>query len=143
MTREIDTKQIAEVQKEVQAIYHSCFPHGNSVFISDAFSWANDCFTGKYLDYQPIDARYHDLEHTLQVTLCMARLLRGWHLAKAIPTLTQRMFELGILAILFHDTGYLKKRGDNEGTGAKYPLVHVDRSAEFAGTLLAAKNFSA
>ena len=25
-----------------------------------------ECFEGRYQDYQPIDAHYHDLEHTLQ-----------------------------------------------------------------------------
>jgi hypothetical protein len=53
------------------------------------------------------------------------------------------MFELGILAILLHDTGYLKKRNDIEGTGAKYTATHVFRSAEFAAELLSEKGFSA
>jgi hypothetical protein len=142
MTTEIDTKEIAEVQREVQSIYREIFPQGNGSFISDVFGWANNCFTGNYRDYQPIDARYHDFEHTLQVTLCMARLLRGRHFAKATPVLTQKMFELGLLAILLHDTGYLKKHGDNEGTGAKYTLIHVDRSIEFAAELLREKKFA-
>lgn len=143
MTTEIDTKQIAEVQQAVQSIYSAIFPQGDASFVPTVFSWANDCFTGNYGDYQPIDARYHDFEHTLQVTLCMARLLRGRHLAKASPVLTQKMFEAGLLAILLHDTGYLKKRGDNEGTGAKYTLIHVGRSIEFAGELLREKQFAA
>ena len=143
MAVEIDTKHIAQVQQEVQSIYQTLFPSGSAVFIPEIFGWAHDCFTGKYHDYQPIDARYHDLEHTLQGTLCMARLLRGWHFAKTQPVLTQRMFELGLLAILMHDTGYLKKRGDNDGTGAKYTLIHVDRSRHFAGELMAEKNFPA
>ena len=143
MAVEIDTKQIAAVQGEVQAIYQTIFPQGNAAFIPEIFSWANDCFTGNYRDYQPIDARYHNFEHTLQVSLCMARLLRGWHFAKEQPSLTPRMFELGLLAILLHDTGYLKKHGDNEGTGAKYTLIHVDRSKEFAAELMSEKKFSA
>ncbi len=140
MDVEIDTKQIAQVQPEVQSIYKSVFPQGDTSFLAAAFEWAHACFLGNYKDYQPIDARYHDLEHTLQGTLCMARLLRGWSLAKAQPVLTERLFELGIIAILLHDTGYLKKRDDLEGTGAKYTLIHVDRSIEFAAELLADKN---
>ncbi len=73
----------------------------------------------------------------------MARLLRARHFAGAEPPLTQRMFELGLLAILLHDTGYLKKRADIEGTGAKYTVTHVERSAQFAETLLAEKGFAA
>ncbi|MEO7677593.1 MAG: HD domain-containing protein [Verrucomicrobiota bacterium] len=139
MTVEIDTKQIAEVQAAVQTIYGSVFPQGDAAFVPKAFGWADDCFTGKYRDYQAIDARYHDFQHTLQVTLCMARLMRGRHVAKALPVLTQKMFEVGLLAILLHDTGYLKTREDTEGTGAKYTLIHVDRSIEFAAGLLKEK----
>jgi hypothetical protein len=52
------------------------------------------------------------------------------------------MFELGLLAILLHDTGYLKHRGDDQGTGAKYTLIHVSRSADFAKELLTEKGFA-
>jgi hypothetical protein len=46
-----------------------------------------------------------------------------------------------LLAILLHDTGYLKKRSDTQGTGAKYTATHVGRSADFAAQLLADKGF--
>jgi hypothetical protein len=72
----------------------------------------------------------------------MALLLRGRHEAKAQPEVTRRMFELGLLAILLHDTGYLKKRDDVQGTGAKYTVTHVHRSALFAAALLGEKGFS-
>jgi len=107
------------------------------------FQWAVAWFGGKHLDYQPIDAHYHDLEHTLQGILCMARLLSRRQAFGQEPLVTQRMFELGMLAILMHDTGYLKKQGDTDGTGAKYTLTHVDRSIEFAGELMRARNFPA
>ena len=67
--------------------------------------------------------------------------LSGYHRANANPTLTKKMFELGLLAILLHDTGYLKERDDTEGTGAKYTLIHVNRSMEFAAQLLSEKRF--
>ena len=111
------------------------------MFVPRVFGWAIECFTGGYHDYQAVDARYHDFEHTLQGTLCMARLLRARHRANAQPPIAERMFQLGIIAILMHDTGYLKRRGDIAGTGAKYTVTHVDRSADFAAALLAEKNF--
>jgi hypothetical protein len=112
------------------------------LFVSRAFGWAIECFTGHYRDYQAIDARYHDFEHTLQGTLCVARLLGGRHAAGAQPPVSQHLFQLALLAILLHDTGYLKKRSDTEGTGAKYTVVHVNRSADFAAQLLQEKGFS-
>jgi hypothetical protein len=137
----IDTKRSSLVEAEVQSAYDAMFPQGNRAFVPMVFQWASDCFTGKYRDYLPIDAHYHDLEHTLQGTLCMSRLLRRRHELDAKPALTQRLFELGIIAILMHDTGYLKKRTDVEGTGAKYTLTHVERSIHFAGELLAGHSF--
>lgn len=139
---EVNTKEVAEVREAVSEIYIENFPNGPLSLIESAFDWAIDCFEGKFADYQAIDAKYHDFEHTLQGTLCLARLLHGYKQADAEPPLTQKAFELGLLAILLHDTGYLKKRDDLDGTGAKYTLTHVARSAEFAAALLRQKGFS-
>jgi len=136
------TKDPTAVEMEVQAAYLSMFSAGDRFFVPRVFGWAIECFTGNYADYQAIDARYHDFEHTLQGTLCMARLLHARHRARALPQLTERLFQLGVLAILLHDTGYLKKQDDSEGTGAKYTVTHVNRSAEFAARLLGEKGFS-
>jgi hypothetical protein len=137
----VDTKDPTAVEVEVQTSYLSMFPKGDRYFVPRAFGWILECFTGNYKDYQGIDARYHDFEHTLQVTLCLTRLLRNRLRINGEPHLTQKMFELGLLAILMHDTGYLKKRGDNQGTGAKYTLIHVGRSADFAGQLMLEKGY--
>ncbi len=139
----VATKDPTAVEVEVQSAYLRMFPNGDTMFVPRIFGWAIECFTGNYKDYQAVDAQYHDFEHTLQGTLCMARLLRGRHVAEAHPQLTQRMFQLGVIAILMHDTGYLKKHDDTEGTGAKYTVTHVDRSADFAAGLLSEKKFSA
>jgi hypothetical protein len=138
----VDTKDASAVLREVDAIFSSMFPNGNRGFTALAFGWALDSFRGKYDNYQPIDARYHDLEHTMQGTLCFARLLQGYQRTGVEPHLTEQMTQLGLLAILLHDTGYLKTRDDREGTGAKYTLIHVNRSCEFAEKLLAEKGYS-
>jgi hypothetical protein len=135
------TKDPTAVEVQVQAAYRAMFASGDPGFVPRVFGWVVECFTGHYRNYQAVDACYHDLEHTLQGTLCLARLLRGRHLAGGQPVLTREMFQLGLLAILLHDTGYLKKREDSEGTGAKYTVTHVSRSAEFAAQLLAEKGF--
>jgi hypothetical protein len=139
----VDTSDITAVQNEVHSVFASVFPQGDSSFIARSFGWYEQLFRGKYPGYQAIDARYHDFEHTLQGTLCLARLLRGRHFAGIQPLLTPRIFELGLLAILMHDTGYLKRSDDLKGTGAKYTLTHVRRSVEFAQIFLSEKGFSA
>jgi len=141
MFQQVDTRVPHEVEREVSAIYHQMFADAQPGFVSTAFDWVGECFVGQFDGFQAIDARYHDLEHTLQGTLCFARLLHGRHEARVEPVLIRKMFELGLLAILFHDTGYLKKREDNGGTGAKYTLVHVARSAAFASDYLGRKGF--
>ena len=81
-------KDPVAVEKEVQAVYMAMFPQGDPRFVPTALVWIKDCFAGRYKDHQASDARYHDLEHTLQGTLCMARLLHGRHLTDAISVST-------------------------------------------------------
>jgi hypothetical protein len=138
----VDTKDASAVLREVEAIYASMLAGGEAAFVHEAFGWALDSFRGNYDNYLPIDARYHDLEHTMQGTLCFARLLQGYQRAGGQPDLSEEMVQLGLLAILLHDTGYLKTRDDQDGTGAKYTLVHVNRSCEFAKKLLSEKGYS-
>jgi hypothetical protein len=143
MFEPVATNNPSAVKNAVQATYLAMYPQGDHGFVFRVFQWVEDAFAGRHPDYQAIDARYHDLEHTLQGTLCMVRLLHGRHAAGAAPRLTQHMVELGIIGILLHDTGYLKRRDDTSGTGAKYTATHVLRSLEFTKQLLLKNNFSA
>ncbi len=142
MFRAVDTRDPVAVESEVRSIYAALFPHGDATFVTRAFGWVTQCFAGRHAGYQPLDTRYHDVEHTMQGTLCLARLLQGRDAAGAVPRLTAKAFELGLLAILFHDTGYLRRQDDTEGTGAKYTAIHVHRSASFAGDFLEPKGFA-
>ena len=142
MFNPVDTKNPRAVEAEAAAIYGELFPTGNVAVVRDAFAWAAQCFEGRFDGYQAIDSVYHDFEHTLQGTLCLMRLLRGRHRAGASPAISQRMFELALVAILFHDTGYLKVSGDDEGTGAKYTATHVARSGTFADGFLSLKGWT-
>jgi hypothetical protein len=135
----VATNDPSAVEAEVQSACLTMFPHADKLFVSQVFGWVTDCFTGNYADYQPVDAQYHDFEHTLQGTLCFARLMRGRHLSGTTPVMSLRTFQLGLLAILLHDSGYLKKRGDDTGTGAKYTVTHVERGTELATRLLTEK----
>src|SRR5260221_5547983 len=141
MFPQVDTRVPGEVEAEVTSIYRKLFPQGEIAFVGKAFTWAEICFTGQFHGYHPIDAEYHDFEHTLQGTLCLARLLRGRHMAQVTPRMDERMFQLALLAILFHDTGYLKEKDDEDGTGAKYTAIHVGRSALFAKEFLSTQGY--
>lgn len=116
---------------------------GDGGLMARALGWLEGAFAGRHPDFEPLDMRYHDLEHTLQGCLCLARLVGGWHRSGSEPGLDGRAVRLGMVAIVLHDTGYLKRRGDTTGTGAKFTPVHVQRSAEFAGRLLPGEGFPA
>lgn len=137
----VDTRNAPEVQAAIEGAYREMFPSADAAIVPRIFECVTRCFRGHCRDYLPIDARYHDLEHTLQGALCMVRLLTQRHRAGVAPVLTPHDFELGLLAILLHDTGYAKKHNDTGGTGAKYTFTHVDRSAEFAAELLGGHGF--
>jgi hypothetical protein len=138
----VDTRDPAAVEHAVCAIHSAIFPGGDRAFVPQAFAWALQCFAGRTADYLPVDTRYHDLEHTMQGTLCLARLLQGRHAADATPSLPAKAFELTLLGILFHDSGYFKRRDDTEGTGAKYTVIHVNRSASFAAEFFGQQGFA-
>lgn len=139
----VNTKDAVAVEVAVQTAYLALFPAGDPKSVSRAFGWTVNAFTGGHPDYLPIDAAYHDLEHTLQGVLCLVQMLRTRQLAGASPPITQRLFQLGLLGMLLHDSGYLKRHDDIEGTGAKYTVTHVQRSAEFAAALMTEKGFPA
>jgi hypothetical protein len=105
-------------------------------FLTELFTQVDSLFAGNYPGYQRSDTVFHDLHHTCDATEATARLLDGHIKGGNPPMLTARDAELAIAAVLLHDTGYIKKVGDNDGTGAKYTLTHIDRSAEFAGLFL-------
>ncbi|MDA9983220.1 hypothetical protein N9H39_10970, partial [Gammaproteobacteria bacterium] len=126
-----------------EQIYMWLFGGGGSSFVTGAFDWFVAAFGGRYHDYQAVDMAYHDREHTLQGALCYVRLMYHRQRSGAVPVVPRHMFELGLIAILLHDSGYLKHNGDAAGTGAKYTLEHVERSCIFARELLSDKGFSA
>jgi len=132
MLASIDTRSARAVDVAVRAMFAEMFPKIEPGWINTLFCDVEAFFAGRHHDYQASDLQYHDLEHTLQATLCFARLMMGRHRAAAVPEISARQFELGLAAVLLHDTGYLKLRSDTQGTGAKYTYTHVLRSCAFA-----------
>ena len=66
-----------------------CSPTASARSCRAAFGWAARVLrAARHPDYLPIDARYHDLEHTMQGALCLARLLQGRHARRPSPALT-------------------------------------------------------
>ena len=130
----VQTTDPDSVAAEVQRIFKGLFGHGGSPELKRAFQDAAKLYRGEHPRYHACDTEYHDLQHVLDVTLAMARLMDGYQrsAANGDPRLTKPLFIVGALSALFHDFGYLRQRGDNRHRyGAEYTLVHVSRGAAF------------
>jgi hypothetical protein len=132
----VDTKDPTAVASFITGKFSKMFPDASPDWVERIFSDMEDLFTGRNPDYAACDIRYHDFEHTLQATLCIALLLEGRHLAEVEPKINARQFQLALASALLHDAGYLKLRSDTSGTGAKYTFCHVLRSCAFAASYL-------
>jgi hypothetical protein len=132
----VDTKDASAVAAFAETKFAELYPDASLVWLETIFQDIERLFSGRHPDYAAVDLRYHDLEHTLQATVCMVLILEGRHRAGVAPRLNARQFELGVSAVLLHDSGYLKLRSDNIGTGAKYTFCHVLRSCAFAASYL-------
>ena len=128
----IDTKNPAAVVKAVKDAFTDIGAQASHPLVARLFQDVQEMFEGNYAGYRGIDMHYHNFEHTLQATLCLVHILHGRSRTTDRPVITARTWELGVMAALLHDSGYLKINGDLEGTGAKYTFVHERRSCEFA-----------
>lgn len=132
----IDTKSPAAVVAVVKNAFALISAQASFPLLDRLFADVTSMFSGKYPGYLGIDMHYHDYEHTLQATVCLIHILEGRHRSGDKPILSARDWELAVIAVLLHDTGYLKHADDREGTGAKYTLIHESRSCEFARSYL-------
>jgi hypothetical protein len=134
VTDSIRTTDPAAVGSEVERIHRGLYPEAPFDDLARAFDDAAALYRGRDPDYHPCDTGYHDLQHVLDVTLAMARLMDGYQHGRTAPeeALPREMFALGALAALFHDFGYLRRRNDRKHRyGAEYTLTHVSRSSAF------------
>ena len=138
----IDFSCPVDVCSLVRERFQFMFGIQDDAFISVYMQATEDLFEGRHPAYQPMDTAYHDISHTLQATLCLSELLSNRHYENAEPKISDHDFKRTLLAILFHDIGYLKTRDDTEGTGAKYTNVHEKRSCKVAREYLQGRGWS-
>lgn len=117
------------VLEEIKIILTMISPDYRTRPIENAFLTTLRLFNGQQPGYQACNTGYHDLQHTLDTCLAMARLIHGAVLCnERFPT---ALINLGLTAALLHDVGYLQEEKDTTGTGAKYTTDHVRRSMDF------------
>ena len=133
VTNRINTTDPVCVKLEVDRIFRSLYARPRAVTLNRAFDDMVRLYRGEFPGYAKCDTGYHDLQHVLEVTLAMTRLLDGYERSRGegrhIP---ERLFELGVICALYHDIGYIRRLGDTRHRrGAEYTRTHVSRGARF------------
>ncbi|HBE44328.1 MAG TPA: hypothetical protein DDW17_02450 [Deltaproteobacteria bacterium] len=120
----------------IKKIYTDTCGVSDTELIEVVFNDVIDLFNGERKGFQGCDAKYHDFSHTLQTIPPFIEIIHGWNKANHSFKISKNSFDSGIIAVLLHDTGYMKTTDDREGTGAKYTFIHIQRSVDFAGSYL-------
>lgn len=118
------------VKREVLSILIGTFPDLNTGPLEAAFTLFAQVYQGRLPGYRACDTLYHDIQHSLDITLTTARLLKGYQ--QVHGGLTSQEMLLGIVTALYHDVGYIRRSDDHTSkNGAEYTNTHVSRGAEF------------
>jgi hypothetical protein len=133
VTNRINTTDPVCVKLEVIRIFRTLYSRNQAPILNSAFDDVVRLYRGYFPGYGPCDTEYHDLQHILDVTLAMARLLDGYERSRADgPPIGERYFQLGVICALFHDMGYIRRANDTKHmNGAEYTSTHVSRGAKF------------
>ena len=133
VTNTVRVSSASDVRAAVKELFATTWPNLSFGPIARAFHDFELAFTGRMPGYFGVDTIYHDQQHTLDVTLAMARLLVGFertHVGTA-KALGEERAAVGILLALFHDIGYLRERNESAQNGAEFTRNHVSRGARF------------
>jgi hypothetical protein len=80
--------------------------------------------------YHKLETKYHDLNHFLTSASVFLDIYTNI-VEKNIIKLNEQDFFCGVVAVMYHDIGFLKSKEDKNGTGAQYINTHVERGCNF------------
>lgn len=130
----VDVTDPQAVCREVQAICRQRYPSADLSILPTLFADFARLYRGEYPGFLACETPYHDIQHVLDVTLATVRLIDGYDLGAdgAALHIGPDLAQLGIALALFHDAGYIRRKGDaRHQHGAEYTRTHVSRSARF------------
>ena len=134
VTNTVQVSSPAAVRNAVHELFTGTFPGASFDKLWLAFYDFERLFTGRYPGYLGCDTTYHDVQHTLDMTLALARLVVGYERSvEPADRLGARRALMAVVTSLFHDSGYIrhKERDQNFSNGAEFTMYHVSRSADF------------
>jgi hypothetical protein len=134
VTNTVQVSSAAAVRSAVNDLFTETFPGASFDKLWLAFYDFDRLFGGAYPGYLGCDTTYHDRQHTLDMTLALARLVAGYERSvDPAERLGAHRAQMVIVTSLFHDSGYIrhKERDKDFSNGAEFTLYHVSRSADF------------
>lgn len=138
VTNRVNVEEPQQVRDAVLTLFAARYPGADLTPLLRGFNDFQALFAGCYPGYLACDTLYHDMRHSLDMTLALARLVDGHErVAGEIDRLGPRHAMLGVLVALLHDCGYLKRNSEaSVDNGAVFTKIHVSRSADFIATYL-------
>ncbi|MGL1932749.1 MAG: HD domain-containing protein [Desulfotalea sp.] len=111
----IEREYPSKVLSAIEEICLSEWPNAELRDFKHSYATVVEIFKGKNPYFPANKLPYHDLRHTISVTLATARLLHGLHTTDC--QITEQTLEKGLICALFHDIGLLKTNnvGSNKG----------------------------
>jgi len=140
LSRLIHMENPQSILDEVRTIAFMMFPEYDFDILTHIFKDIMRLFRGEYPGYRKCNTEYHNLNHTTDTFLAMARLVHGAFVSG--ENITSKQLTLGLICAIMHDTGYIQKLDDEMGTGAKYTGIDTKRSIVFMDKYIADSGFS-
>lgn len=136
-----DTVQVsrpAAVRDAVLELYENTWPGAPRDVLARALHDFERLFTGQMPGYLGVDTVYHDLQHSQDVVLAMARLLAGYERSHPDgPHIGAERALMAMVTALFHDSGYIRAADEAAiSNGAVFTRNHVTRSARYLAKYL-------
>jgi hypothetical protein len=145
VTNTVQVSSPRAVLDAVTALYRPTWPGLPLEPLERAFEHFERLFAGEIPGFHGVDTVYHDRQHTLDITLALARLIVGYERQQGEDTrLGGARAIVGLVTGLFHDVGYLRRTDEPESrNGAEFTRVHVSRGARFLAEYLPVLGFGA
>ena len=133
ITDDVQLTNTDSVCEAVCTIFRSAYKQFNEAALKQAFEDCERLFEGDYSTYLPCDTLYHDKQHSMDMTLALARLINGHERSVAKDErLGAERAVIAVITALYHDSGYMRHEHDHRHfNGAEYTPIHVSRSADF------------
>jgi hypothetical protein len=138
VTNTVQVSSTAAVAVAVRELFSATWPNEPVDKVALAFEDFDKLYTGRMPGYHAVDTVYHDRQHSLDMTLAMARLMVGYERSTEVRLrFGGERAVMALVTSLLHDSGYIREFDDRlHVNGAEFTLYHVTRSAKYLARYL-------